>query len=213
MSLEKTIMGSDERDSYRIHVTERLGCTLVKIQWLERVGLRTVHGSARLHPDDRFDWKIGVGVALTRALKLVQGTTRAWRRAMRRGFYQAWPEAHPEYRVKRGWDLAAAEGDEVTRLTITRAACPRSVFDSNGKDVRIHCPSCITATGEALRVTKVETVPYEPPHPPVSPERVSAGEGHILCNFAGCACTCVGCRKPGCPCTCRGCRESCLARS
>lgn len=54
-------------------------------------------GKAVCHPDDTFDIRAGVPLALKRALKpYIEGEHRA---AFRRAFYQHFPQAHPHYKT------------------------------------------------------------------------------------------------------------------
>lgn len=109
-----------------------------------------------------FDIRVGVPLALKRALGQLKGLNR---QAVTRAFFRAWPEAHPEFKRQNNVSLKA--GDPVTQITVSRgvsAVCERSLFDAKGRDIMRHCPSCATiSTGEVLKITKVETVPYVPP--------------------------------------------------
>lgn len=141
---------------------------LLRAQWFNQRGLQTAHGVSTCHVEDTPDFRVGVALALRRVLAHMPEVTHGQRRLLRRAFYQAWPEAHPEYRVKKGWDFAAKAGDMVTRLTVVRG--------EGGP------------TGEVIRVTKVEQVPYEPPKEPSMFCRncECALEGtHLYCHQCG----------------------------
>lgn len=128
---DRVVLVFTPQHSYRLVVTGRtLSGTLIKCQWLDEGGLRTLRGSSTCHPDDNPEWRLGVAVALRRVTQKIRFSTSAWRRSFRRAFYQAWPEAHPEYRVEKGWaavpkaggwDFAAKDGDMVNEPPIPPA--------------------------------------------------------------------------------------------
>jgi hypothetical protein len=105
-------------------------------------------GLALCAPDDTFDIRVGVPLALKRALHQIPNSNRP---AVMREFFRQWPEAHPEY--KRAVTYTLKAGDPVTRLTIERGG----IVPDGMKDRIFN-----TETGEVLKVTKVETVPYIP---------------------------------------------------
>lgn len=151
----------------------------IEIKWIAFFGHACICGESRRHPDDVSHWPTGVAVALRRAIRGVVPLTRQERRLLRRAFYQAWPEAHPEYRVKKGWDLVSKDGD-------------KTVFvNGQGDRIEMHRP-----------VQPHSEQPYRfvggkrsaTPHPPMSMDEIRRGTGHMTCIQPGiCQCPCLGC--------------------
>jgi hypothetical protein len=83
---------------------------LISIHWGEEtkprgVSLTIVRGQrdtgvgwAFCAPDDAYDIRVGVPLALKRALHQIKDSNRS---AVKREFFRLWPEAHPGYRVPK----------------------------------------------------------------------------------------------------------------
>jgi len=95
-------------------------------------------GTAMRSPEDEFDLRVGVPLALKRALGKIVAVDRL---ALTKRFFRQWPEAHPEYKQAKFYLPKA--GGMVTQITVIRGG--------EGP------------TGEVMKVTDVRQVPYVPP--------------------------------------------------
>lgn len=95
-------------------------------------------GEADCSPEDTFDIRIGVPLALKRALGKIPGADR---KKLMREFFRAWPEAHPEYRqpkAKPDYRIVGPRQTAQSRVAQQAAAmvaCKDRTREEIGKDL------------------------------------------------------------------------------